>query len=246
MTVLVGTSGWQYRDWRGGLYPSDLAQARWLPRYAECFPTVEVNATFYRLQAPGTFDRWGRATPEGFVFALKASRYLTHVRRLQDPGDPVDTFLERARRLGGKLGPILLQLPPTMRADVPRLAAALDCFPDGMRVAVEPRHPSWFCTELERALGDRDVALCLADRAEEAITPLWRTSSWSYVRLHEGTGSPRPGYRPGTLRRWVEHLLATWGAHADGYVYFNNDTRGCAPRDARRFIELAEKAGLDV
>src|ERR1019366_10760574 len=118
LMLRVGTSGWQYRDWRGVFYPSGLATAHWLEHYAATFPTVEANSPFYRLPTLATFQQWAARTPSGFTFAVKASRYLTHVRRLLDPTDPVATFLERARGLGSKLGPVLLQLPPTMRVDV--------------------------------------------------------------------------------------------------------------------------------
>jgi uncharacterized protein YecE (DUF72 family) len=239
VTLLVGTSGWQYADWRGSFYPAEVPVSHWLEHYARSFPTVEVNATFYRLPESATFERWRRATPEGFIFAPKVSRYLTHVRRLREPAEAVSRFLDRSGALEDRLGPVLLQLPPTMTADVGLLAATLACFPRNTQVAVEPRHPSWFGPELRRLLEGREAALCLADRAEEPVTPLWRTAPWLYLRLHEGCGSPRPGYRTRTLEQWVERLRSEWGADANGYVYFNNDAHGCAPRDARRFEEAA-------
>jgi uncharacterized protein YecE (DUF72 family) len=191
VTVLVGTSGWQYRDWRGPFYPSGLRQAEWLESYATRFSTVEVNNAFYRLPEAATFDRWAARTPEGFVVAVKASRYLTHIRRLRDPAEPVGRLLERCRHLGPKLGPVLLQLPPTLTARHDDLAATLDAFGDACRVAVEFRHPSWFTDETERLLRAHDAAFCLAD-APSRRTPYWRTASWGYLRLHEGRAHPPP------------------------------------------------------
>jgi len=240
----VGTCGWQYRDWRGRLYPAELPQRAWLEHYAARFQTVEVDNTFYRLPAAEVFAAWRERTPAGFCFALKTSRYLTHVKRLGDPGPAVRLFMERATRLGDKLGPLLLQLPPTFKADLPRLADALDSFPSGVRLAFEPRHESWFTGATEQLLADRDVAYCLADSRGRPAGPVWRTASWTYLRFHEGTGSPHPCYQPHTLREWAERLAATWGAEATAYVYFNNDPGGCAVRDARRFAAIAREAGL--
>lgn len=245
MVLRIGTSGWQYADWRGAFYPPTLRSADWLGAYAEVFATVELNNSFYRLPEAERFTAWGRATPRGFSFAVKASRYLTHVRRLRDPAEPVARLLGRARRLGAKLGPVLLQLPPTMRVDVDRLQETLARFPRRVRVAVEPRHPSWFVDDVFGALAERDAALCATDRLGRP-GPIERTASWCYVRLHEGRGSPHPCYGRAALARWVERVAATWGERPDGYVYFNNDARACAPKNARDLIRLCERAGLEV
>jgi uncharacterized protein YecE (DUF72 family) len=244
MSVHVGTCGWQYRDWQGRFYPAGLPQREWLEHYSARFQTVEVDNTFYRLPAAEVFAAWRERTPAGFCFALKTSRYLTHVKRLRDPEAPVQLFMERAGRLGGKLGPLLVQLPATFRADPVRLADALDRFPRGVRLAFEPRHESWFTAATEQVLADRDVAYCLADSAAKPAGPLWRTASWTYLRFHQGTGSPHPCYQRHTLHEWAERLAATWGAAVEAYVYFNNDPGGCAVRDAVRFADAAHQAGL--
>ena len=140
--LLLGTSGWQYADWRGPFYPQKLPQRRWLEHYAQHFSTVEVNNAFYRLPERATFEAWRARTPAGFIVTVKASRYLTHIKRLRDPAEPVARLMERATGLGDRLGAVLLQLPPTLQADPPLLAETLKHFPDGVRVAVEPRHPS--------------------------------------------------------------------------------------------------------
>jgi uncharacterized protein YecE (DUF72 family) len=201
--MLVGTSGWQYADWRGVLYPPGLPQRRWLERYGECFDTVENNNAFYRLPAAETFVSWRDRTPAGFVMAVKASRFLTHMKRLKDPEEPVERLLRRAAGLGGKLGPLLLQLPPNLPADPARLAACLSCFPDGVRVAVEPRHDSWWTDEIRDILVRHGAALCWADRLGRPLTPLWRTADWAYVRFHEGAARPWPMYGDRALAAWV-------------------------------------------
>ncbi|MGI5201225.1 DUF72 domain-containing protein [Spirillospora sp. CA-108201] len=233
--MLIGTSGWQYSDWRDVLYPPGLAQPRWLRHYADTFATVENNNAFYRLPSRETFERWRADTPPGFVMAVKASRYLTHMKRLKDPAEPVARLMDAAAGLGERLGPVLLQLPPTLRADTDRLAACLRRFPDGTRIAVEPRHPSWWTHETRRALEHHRAALCWADRLGEAQTPLWRTTDWLYLRFHEGPAEPWPEYDDDTLQRWAAEL---GGGEDDAYVYFNNDPGGAAVRNALRFTDL--------
>jgi uncharacterized protein YecE (DUF72 family) len=243
MGLIVGTSGWQYRHWRGTFYPAGVAQARWLEFYAERFSTVESNAAFYRLPEAKTFAAWAERTPADFVMAVKASRYLTHVRRLRDPDQAVGLFVERAKRLGPKLGPVLIQLPPTLRADIGRLRAALAAFPADWRVAVEFRHDSWYTDEIRRLLTDRSVALCLADR-RGPLTPIWRTTDWSYLRFHTGRASPEPCYGRQALRSWLRRLSQRWKPDEDVYVYFNNDPRACALRDAGILARAAGRAGV--
>jgi uncharacterized protein YecE (DUF72 family) len=240
--MLIGTSGWQYRDWRGPFYPAALPQRCWLEHYASVFGTVEVNNAFYRLPERATFEAWRDRTPEDFVVAVKASRYLTHVRRLRDPREPVERLMDRARGLQGRLGPVLLQLPPTMRVDVDALDATLAAFPQGVRVAVEPRHDSWWVDEVRQVLRDRGAALCWADRGSRPVTPLWSTGDWGYLRLHEGRAKPWPGYGRTALDTWAGRL-----AHfAQSYVYCNNDPGGAAVRDALTLARLARRRGLAV
>jgi uncharacterized protein YecE (DUF72 family) len=240
MPLHVGTSGWQYRDWTGVLYPDGLPQAGWLERFATEFPTVEVNSAFYRLPPRAVFEHWRDQTPPGFVMAVKVSRYLTHVRRLRDPAEPVGRLVERAAGLGDRLGPYLLQLPPTLRADTDRLDACLRAFPRGARVAVEPRHESWWTDAVRAVLERRSAALCWADRRSHPVTPLWATAPWGYLRLHEGTASPRPSYGRSALSTWLDRITTAWpAARHDVYVYFNNDSGGAAVRNARTFRRLA-------
>ena len=226
----IGTSGWQYADWRGRFYPAGVPQRSWLAHLAGRFPTVEVNSAFYRLPERSTFEGWAAQTPADFVFAVKVSRYLTHVRRLRDPAEPVARFLERASGLGDKLGPVLLQLPPNLRADAVLLDEALQRFPAGFRVVVEPRHASWWRPEIEGVLAGRGAALCWADRGGRPVTPLWRTADFAYLRMHAGLASPAPRYGVRAIDTWLERLRPY--GERDGYVYFNNDQGGAAVADA--------------
>jgi uncharacterized protein YecE (DUF72 family) len=244
----VGTSGWQYRDWRGTFYPGALPQKEWLAHYVTRFETVEVNNTFYRLPERRVFAGWAERVPPEFVMTLKLSRYLSHVRRLRDPGDPIRLFLERIEplRAAGRVGPLLLQLPPTMPADADRLAEVLGGFPGDLRVTVEFRHESWFTPAVFGVLERHDAALCLADRRSYPLGPVRRTASWGYLRMHEGRAHPRPCYGEDALAAWVERLRELWPGNDEVFVYFNNDPGACAPRNAERFMELAERAGVTV
>ena len=247
MPLLVGTSGWQYRHWRDVLYPPGLPQRRWLEHYASQYATVENDGTFYRLPARETFADWQARTPGDFVMTIKASRYLTHIKRLADPAEPVARLLEAAAGLGAKLGPVLLQLPPTLVAVPERLAACLDAFhAAGVRVAVEPRHDTWWTNDVQQMLAAHDAALCWADQLGQPAAPLWRTASWGYLRFHQGPASLWPRYGPRELERWLDRVRRAWPEEAPVYVYFNNDQGGAAIADSVAFAELARAAGREV
>jgi uncharacterized protein YecE (DUF72 family) len=244
--LLVGTSGWQYRDWRGSFYPQDVPQRRWLEYYASQFGTVENNGTFYRLPPRETFAGWRERVADDFVMTIKASRYLTHVRRLRDPAEPVRRLLDAAAGLGGRLGPVLLQLPPDLTSAPRLLDECLARFPPGIRVAVEPRHESWWTGDVREVLAARNATLCWADRRGSALTPLWRTADWGYLRFHEGDGEPWPRYRESALAAWADRIATTWAEGLDVYAYFNNDQGGAAPRDAAGFAGMAARVGRTV
>ncbi|WP_367324245.1 DUF72 domain-containing protein [Streptomyces sp. HUAS ZL42] len=246
MALFVGTSGWQYKDWRDVLYPSGVPMRLWLEEYAEHFATVEINNAFYRLPTRENFEAWRSRLPPGFVVAVKASRYLTHIKRLRDPEEPVHRLMSHAEGLGARLGPVLLQLPPTLRVDADLLDTCLACFPSGTRIAVEPRHESWWTPEVRKILEARGAALCWADVRARPVTPLWRTTDWGYVRFHQGRAQAWPRYGRQSLETWVERISQTWSAGQDVYAYFNNDPNGAAVRDAMTFARAARTTGMEV
>jgi uncharacterized protein YecE (DUF72 family) len=241
MAVRVGTCGWQYDDWRDTFYPRELAKTAWLAAYAETFDTVECDNAFYRLPARETFEKWARALPDGFTMAVKASRFLTHVKRLKDPQEPVRRLVEACQGLGNRLGPILVQLPPSMKADVDRLADCLRCFPSSIRVAVEPRHETWWTGDLRRTLERHHAALTWSDRLGKPVAPIWRTTDWGYLRLHQGREEFPPDYGASALRRWLRHIDATWQCRDDVFVYLNNDPGAAAIRNAKALQGLANQ-----
>jgi uncharacterized protein YecE (DUF72 family) len=243
--IVIGTSGWQYKDWRDRFYPTGLPQRRWLEHYAQAFATVEVNNAFYRLPERDTFAQWRDRTPDDFVVAVKMSRYLTHIKRLREPAEPVARFFSRASALGDKLGPVLLQLPPNLRADLLALDETLALVPAGVRVAVEPRHPSWWTDDLRDLLTRHNAALCWADRRSRPITPLWRTADFGYLRLHEGRAHPWPRYGAAALRSWLDRIEERL-AGVPGYVFFNNDPGGAAIVDAAALAAHARRRGLAI
>lgn len=240
MVVRIGTSGWQYRDWRGRFYPPATPQRLWLEHHAAHFATVESNNAFYRLPERTTFQSWRERTPPDYRWAVKASRFLTHLKRLRDPAEPVARLVDRLAGLEDRLDVVLLQLPPTLTAGVDLLGECLARFPAGMRVAVEPRHPSWWTDDVRALLERYQAALCWADRAEQPVAPLWRTAEWGYLRLH--TGADGWGYRPETLQLWAGRLSDTYGED-DVAVYLNNDPGGAATVDAVVFADAVRAAG---
>lgn len=244
MTLFIGTSGWHYDHWQGLFYPEKMARKAWLSHYCEHFRTVELNNPFYRLPKREAFEAWAAQVPDDFLYAVKASRYLTHVKRLKDPAEPVGRLMAAAGGLGAKLGPVLLQLPPNLACDVEALRATLSCFPSGTRVAVETRHDSWFDDSVRAALEDHGAAWVLVDPAGRD-RPLWRTADWGYVRFHRGTGHPEYCYTRSPLETWARHLAGLYSASDEVFCYFNNDPHGCAPRDARWFARAAARAGLE-
>jgi uncharacterized protein YecE (DUF72 family) len=234
----IGTSGWSYRHWIEPFYPGGMTKGSdQLRFYAERFDTVEVNGTFYRLIEVDTFRRWREATPPGFVFACKGSRYLTHMKRLKDAGQGVGRFFERVEALEGKLGPIVFQLPGRFKPERGRLAAFLEALPAGRRYAFEFRDPAWFQAEIMERLARRNVALCLYEFAGREA-PLEVTADFVYIRLHGPEGPYQGSYGDDALRTWAKRIGAWTKQGLDVYCYFDNDDRGFAPKNALRLMEL--------
>jgi uncharacterized protein YecE (DUF72 family) len=236
--VRVGCSGWNYRDWRGRLYPEGLPQRRWLARYATRFDTVEVNSTFYRLARPAAVARWVEETPPDFLFTIKASRYLTHIRRLRDTGQGVERLYAGIAPLveSPKLGPLLWQLPENFHRDDDRLATVLEALPPG-RHAFEFRHKSWFCSEVFGLLHTFGAALVIGDDARRPLPPSPLTTDWTLIRLHFGSRGRRGNYSDRELRAWTDRIREL-RAEAEVLVYFNNDWEGFAVRNGVRLKAL--------
>lgn len=229
MRVLVGTSGYAYREWKPSFYPADLPASAFLRYYAERFPTVEINHTFYRMPTKATLSRWPKETPHGFVFALKASQRITHQKRLRDAAEPTAHLYDTLAALGPTRGPVLFQLPPNLKVDVPRLCDFLALLPDGHRAAFEFRHESWFCDDVYETLRSRGAALCVA-QSESLSTPFVVTAPFGYLRLRE------LDYDDDALRAVRDRILAQpWN---EVFVYFKHEEQGRGPRLAARLITL--------
>jgi uncharacterized protein YecE (DUF72 family) len=230
--VRIGCSGWNYDDWRGRLYPQGLGKPRWLRRYAECFDTVEVNSTFYRLASRDAAARWAEDTPDGFTFAAKASRYLTHVKRLQEIDTGAARYYERLEPLveAGKLGPVVWQLPPTLRRDDELLTTMLRRLPDG-RHCFEFRHESWFTRPVYELLSEYGAALVVGDHPKWPFQARKLTTDWTLVRLHHGRRGRHGNYSERELETWARRI-AQWRSRAEVFVYLNNDREGFAVRNA--------------
>ena len=235
MRVLVGTSGYSYKEWKGPFYPEKLPAKGFLRYYAERLPTVEINNTFYRMPTPSLIDGWASEAPESFTFAVKAPQRITHFAKLVDAAETTEVFVRTVSRLGSRLGPMLFQLPPFLRKDVARLSTFLDAAcalpsvrPDGHRIAFEFRHASWFDDEVWAVLRDHGVALCVAE-GESVVSPLVATADWGYVRLR------RDEYPDALLADWAKKLAAQpW---KEAYVYVKHDD-GDAPGVAKRLLTL--------
>jgi uncharacterized protein YecE (DUF72 family) len=238
----IGCSGWQYADWRGAFYPARQPQRRWLELYAQRFDTVEVNNTFYRLPRRDAVANWVAQTPEDFTFTVKASRYLTHIKRLTELGDGVARFYERIEPLveAERLGPVLWQLPANFRRDDERLANWLAALPGGLHT-IEFRHPSWFCEPVMRALREHEVALTIGDHPERPFQSHRATASWRFVRLHYGARGRRGNYSDSEIETWARRI-AQWRRRETVWAYFNNDWEGFAPANA---LLLMRKLGAE-
>lgn len=235
MNVWVGTSGFAFPEWKGNFYPEKIAAKDMLRYYAERFPTVEVNNTFYRLPKETVLADWAAEVPDGFQFVLKASQRITHFQRLKDVADLVTYLLRTASTLGQKLGPILFQLPPNLKKDVPRLKEFFLTLPERRRVAFEFRHASWFDDETFDVLREESAALCVADTGEEPATPLVATTDWGYLRLR------REDFSDAELAEWAKRIREQpW---QDAYVFMKHEEEGRGPKLAARLTELLRDAG---
>ena len=228
--VWVGTSGYNYPEWKGSFYPADLAAAKMLPYYAARFPTVEINYTFYRMPTEKLVAGWAAQTPAPYQLTLKAPRRITHDSRLRDAGDSVERFCAVASTLGDKLGTLLFQLPPFLRKDVALFDAFLPHLPAGPRAAFEFRHASWFDEAIFERLAARNLAVCIAD-SEKLSTPVRVTADYAYFRLRD------EGYQPDDIKRWAETVARETGSCRDVFVYFKHEESGKGPAFARLLMD---------
>ena len=234
--IHVGTSGYNYPEWKGRFYPEKIAAKAMLPYYAGVFDTVEINYTFYRMPTATLVEGWAAQVPDGFSFTLKTPKRITHDRRLKDVTDPLRAFCAAAAALGGRLGCVLVQLGPTFKADLPCLRAFVDELPPGLRAAFEFRHESWWNDDVYDLLRGRNLALCLAD-SPERHTPLVATADYGYLRLRD------EGYTDADLARWAEWVDGQQGAWRETFVYFKHEDEGKGPEFAQAFrARLAPRA----
>lgn len=235
-SLLIGTSGWNYNHWRGAFYPNDLAQSKWLEYYCSHFDTVEVNNSFYRLPEKKTFEAWRDQTPNGFEFSIKASRYLTHIKRLREPEEPLERLMDRASGLGDKLNIVLYQFPPNWKLDLERLDNFLRILPEKPRSAFEFRDERWQCEEVWSLLERHRVAYCVMDSPGLPLH-LRTTCDYCYIRMHSGGEESEGNYTDEHLREWAERLGQMQGK-GDVYVYFNNDYKGFAVNNALKLRDM--------
>ena len=238
----LGTSGWVYPHWRGAVYPAELPESAWLSHYASRLRSVEVNSSFYRLPSPRALLSWCAAVPDDFVFALKASAYITHRKKLREPEQTLLPLLDCAGQLGERLGPLLFQLPPRWHVNAERLATFLEALPAGLRCVFEFRDSTWFCDEVYALLRHYGAALCRYD-LEGHRAPGVRTAGFAYLRLHGPAEAYRGAYSDADLRQWAEEIDGLRSQGSDVYCYFDNDEAGHAFHDALRLRDLVEPAG---
>ncbi len=238
----TGTSGWHYDHWRDRFYPEKLVKAKWLEFYAAHFNTVELNNSFYRLPSEAAFANWYNSSPPNFIFAVKVSRFITHIKRLRDSEEPVDTFITRAKGLGEKLGPLLYQLPPNLHRDDDRLESFLSILPSGMKHVVEFRHQSWLEDSVFEVLHKYNVGLCIFDMPDISC-PLVATADFAYIRFHGSTGLYSSCYSNEELADWAKRLTNLAANVKALYIYFNNDAEAFAVRNAvtlRGYLQTEE------
>ena len=236
-SYFIGTSGWHYDHWRGRFYPEKLAKAKWLESYASNFTTVELNNSFYRLPSETAFTSWRDSTPAGFTFAVKVSRYITHIKRLKDADEAVTNFITRARILGDKLGPLLYQLPPNMHRNDGVLESFLSTLPAGIRHVVEFRHQSWLEEEVFQILRNHNTGFCVFDMPSLSC-PLVATADFAYIRFHGSTSLYSSCYSDEELAGWAQKLTGLAQQLKAVYIFFNNDAEAFAVGNAMTLRDL--------
>jgi uncharacterized protein YecE (DUF72 family) len=239
--VRIGTSGWAYKDWNGPFYPDEVKAKDRLGYISRRFRTLEINASFYRMPTDAAVAGWRAQTPDDFVFAWKASKYITHNKRLKEPEEPLAYMFSRIDGLSGKIGPILFQLPPSMKRDDDRLKVFLEALPKRRRYSVEFRDPAWYAEPVLTLLADHGVALCLSDH-HHAPAPFEVTADFVYLRGHGPGGRYHGRYGEAALKDWAGHIRR-WRRERDVFVYFDNDIKSAAPADADQLVAMLDRSG---
>ncbi len=244
MEIRIGTSGWYYKHWKGPFYPLKIRDSEMLPFYFKHFDTVEINNSFYRLPEKNTVKAWHRHTPDGFLFAVKGSRFITHMKKLSNPAESVKYFFEAVKPLGRKLGPIIFQLPPRWKRNIKRLEVFLNELPKELRYSFEFRDKSWLCSEVYTLLAKHNAALCIYD-LKGFESPLEITADFTYIRLHGPSKSAYQGcYDKNSLHKWAGRIKTWKDRLAAVYIYFDNDQMGYATHNAMRLKEKFDQSNI--
>lgn len=243
--AFIGTSGFHYNHWIGRFYPKELKKKDWLEYYLRYFKTLELNASFYHLPVANTFDNWRKAVPPDFVFAVKGSRYITHVKKLIDPAEPLNNLLQNAQWLHEKLGPFLWQLPPGWKFNEERLMGFLDALPAEYRHTMEFRNQTWYNDSVFKALEERNIAFCIYE-LEYHLSPILATADFVYIRLHGPLTKYSGSYSDDTLQEWADRMTDWMQEGKDVYIYFDNDQNGYAAMNAIRLRQMVEKVKIEI
>ncbi len=235
--IRIGTSGWSYNHWRDIFYPKDLAQAKWLEFYAKIFDTVEINSSFYHLPKPKTFSNWRARTPKNFLFSVKASRFITHVKKLKDVKEPWKRFINSAKELKERLGPILFQLSPNLKANIEKLENFISILPSKYRYTFEFRNESWFNKKIYEILEKNNISLCFADTPSYPYKEIL-TADFVYIRLHGHKKLYGSKYTNRELKIWANKIKKWMKEKKDVYVYFDNDACGYAVENAKTLLRM--------
>jgi uncharacterized protein YecE (DUF72 family) len=241
-SIHIGTSGWHYQHWKGTFYPDDTAEKDFIKEYIKHFETAEINNSFYSLPQSETMVKWQKSVPVGFIFSVKASRYITHMKKLKDPLEPVNRFIDRIRLLEEKLGPILFQLPPKWKINTDRLQRFISILPDNYRYAFEFRDPSWFAKQTEEVLRKAGASFCIYD-FERKQSPRMVTADFVYIRLHGPDGAYTGKYSDRELSEWADMISTFSNEGKEIFCYFDNDEKGYAPQNALGLKSILNNGG---
>lgn len=240
----IGTSGWHYDHWEEPFYPEGTSRKDQLPYYTNIFNTVEINNSFYQLPSEGTFENWYRSTPDHFIFSVKANRYITHMKNLMDVEEPLENFISGCKILKEKLGALLFQLPPQWNINLERFRKFADLLPDGYQIALEFRNESWFSEQIFEILREKNISFCIYELGEKE-SPILTTADFVYIRLHGPAGPYQGDYSEDSLKNWAEKIENWVSQDKEVYLYFDNDQKGYAPKNAQEIEQMINSASAN-